>query len=93
MVAGFGEFAGKIKVPYVLIGGGVSEEQAGEIVPVHFLSSIPCTIHAYSRTKEFEVPEVWFDAPPAFKGGDMGTQVNATVVEVHRMEESCQPVF
>jgi hypothetical protein len=36
MVAGFGESIGNIKVTYVLIGGGVSEEQAGEIVPVQF---------------------------------------------------------
>jgi hypothetical protein len=36
MVTGFGESVGKIEVPYVLIGGGVSKEQAGEIVPVQF---------------------------------------------------------
>ncbi len=35
-MAGFGESAGKIEVLYVLIGGGVSKEQAGEIVPVQF---------------------------------------------------------
>jgi hypothetical protein len=73
VVAGFGESAGKIEVAYVLIGGGVSKEQAGEIVPVQFQLSIPCTFHAYSCTEVFEIPEVWFDTPSAFKGGDTGT--------------------
>ena len=50
-------------------------------------------LHAYTCTKELEVLQVRFDAPPAFKGGDIGTQVNATVMESHRIEKSCRPVF
>jgi hypothetical protein len=69
MVAGFCVATVKVKVAIVLVCRYVTKEQSGEVVFVQFGASIPCLLDAYMRTKEFEVLEVWFDAPSSFKGG------------------------
>ncbi len=87
MVAGFCVAAGEVKVANVLVSRGVPEEQSGKVVFVEFGESISCLLHADTGTKEFEVLEVWFDAPPTFKRGDTGTGVDTTIVEVGCMEQ------
>jgi hypothetical protein len=44
-------------------------------------------------TKEFEVPKIRFDSPPAFKRSDTSTGVDTAVVEIDRMEECHGPIF
>ncbi len=83
----------EVKVANVLVCRGVPKEQSGEVVFVQFGVSIPCLLDAYTHTEEFEVLEVWFDAPPSFKRGDTRTGVNALVVEVGRIEQSSRPIL
>jgi hypothetical protein len=87
MVAGFCVAAGEVKVANVLVSRGVPKEQSGKVVFVEFGALISCLLHADTRTKEFEVLEVWFDAPPTFERGDTGTGVDTTIVEVGCMEQ------
>ncbi len=86
MVAGFCVAALEVKVANVLVGRGVPEEQAGEVVFVLFGVLIPCLLHTDARTKELEVLKVRFDTPPTFKGGDTCSGMYATVVNVDRVE-------
>ncbi len=88
MVAGFFVAAGEVKVVNVLVSRGVPKEQSGKVVFIEFGALISCLLHADMRTKEFEILEVWFDAPPTFKRGDTGTGVDTTIVEVGCMEQS-----
>ncbi len=87
MVADFCVAAGEVKVVNVLVSRGVPKEQSGKVVFVEFGVLISCLLHTDMRTKEFEVLEVWFDAPPTFKRGDTGTGVDTTIVEVGCMEQ------
>ncbi len=93
MVAGFCVATVEVKVANVLVCRGVPEEQSGEVVFVQFGALIPCLLDAYMRTKEFEVLEVWFDAPPSFEVGDTRTGVDTSVVEVGCMEQSSRPIL
>ncbi len=87
MVAGRCVAAGEVKVANVLVSRGVPEEQSGRIVSIEFGALISCLLHADTCTKEFEVLEVWFDAPPTFERGDTGMGVDTTIVEVGCMEQ------
>ncbi len=60
---------------------------------VQFGSAIPCTLNTNMCTKEFEVPKIRFDSPPAFKRSDTSTGVDTAVVEIDRMEECHGPIF
>jgi hypothetical protein len=87
MVASFCIAAGEVKVANVLVSRDVLEEQSGKVMFVEFEALISCLLHADTRTKEFEVLEVWFDAPPTFERGDTGTGVDTTIVEVGCIEQ------
>ncbi len=87
MVASFCVAAGEVKVENVLVSRGVSKEESGKVVFVKFGALISCMLYADTCTKEFEVLEVWFDAPPTFKRGDTGTGVDTMIVEVGCMEQ------
>jgi hypothetical protein len=88
MVAGFCVATGEVKVANVLVSRGVPKEQSGKVVFVKFGALISCLLHADMRTEEFEVLEVWFDAPPTFRRGDTGTGVDTMIVEVGCMDQS-----
>ena len=93
MLAHFCVAAVEVKVANVLVCRGIAEEQSGKVVVVEFGALISCLLHADTRTKEFEVLEVWFDAPPTFERGDSGMGVDMMVVEVGCMEQSSQPIL
>ena len=60
---------------------------------VQFGLAMPCTLNTNMCTKEFEVPKIRFDSPPAFKRSDTGAGVDTAVVEIDRMEECRGSIF
>jgi hypothetical protein len=93
MVAGFRVAAVQVKVANVLVGRGIPKEEASEVVFVKLGASMTHPLHAYMHTKELEVLQVRFDAPPAFEGGDTSSRVYPTVVKVDCIQESHRPIF
>jgi hypothetical protein len=93
MVAGFCVAAVQIEVANVRVCRGIPKEEAGEVVFVKLGASMTHLLHTYMCTKELEVLQVRFDAPPAFEEGDTSSRVCPLVVKVDCMQESRQPIF
>ena len=60
MVAMFGEAViNKVDMINILIGSGVSEENAPLVMSVQFCTPFPGTFNTNSRSEHFEVFQIW----------------------------------
>ena len=55
MVACFGDAHGGVQVCDVLVGSGVTKEDAGEVMAVKLASAMTCLFDTYLRAERFEL--------------------------------------
>ena len=91
VVAYLDEARVKVNVADVIVRGGVTEKDTGEVVTVQFGPALSGTFDTHAGPEHFQIAKVRFGAIPSFVRCASSSFMEASIVEVNGVEEGSRP--
>ena len=85
MVGNFSDATVQIEVTNILVSGSIAKKNAPKIMLVKFSTTVASTFYTYTRTKNLEPSEIWFNPIPAFERSALEFRVNTAIMKIDGM--------
>ena len=85
MVRDFSDATVQVQVAKILVSGSIAKKNAPKIMLVQFGTTVASAFHTYTRTKNLEPSEIWFNPIPAFERSALEFRVNMAIMKIDGM--------